>query len=86
MKSLQHQIAYVLSVNVITRDDNDITLKQFPLVQLTKPLLMIWAIKRWVSSIRYQLHTLKLKVKHPVIVTGKLLSIGFNSLAWGIAL
>lgn len=84
MKSLQHQVAYVLSLNIIIQDNDSVTLKQFPLVQLTRVLLAIWTLKRWVSSVNYQLHMLKMQVKHSVTVTCKLVQIGFTSLAWGV--
>lgn len=76
------QVMVVLSINVITQTDNSARLVTLPLVHLTAGLLLLWAIWQGANEVV----TLAGEVMTALATSGKVLSIVFNALAFGLGL
>lgn len=74
MKCLSHEIAFVLSLTIVTKDDNNkIDFTTLPIVAITRLVVFILAIWPTVANWRQK-----------AIVYCKLLQISFNSLAFAL--
>lgn len=83
--TLRQQIEYHLSlVQVIIDDDNRRSFYAVSLLPLTAAVGAMWPVSEWVLSGVAGLSALVSDLAGAVTVTGKLLMIGFNALAYGL--
>ena len=85
MKALTHtQQAYILSLNIVTQDDTGLRLAVLPLLSLTWLIMAIWSTRQSWSRFRFRLAMLAQDIQETMTITGTLLTIGFNALAFGM--
>lgn len=77
------KISITLSVNVITTDDTGLHLAVVPLLSLGWLIMALWRFRQALNRIRFSLHRLAGSITERLTIAAKLLTIGFNSLAWG---
>lgn len=73
-----------LAVNIVIEDDTG--LLAFSIMLATRLFTLFWQAGQWVSSVNYQLSALTSDVKAALDFTGKVLTIGLNSLAYGLGM
>ncbi|MFC1974769.1 hypothetical protein ACFLXQ_00035 [Chloroflexota bacterium] len=71
-----------LAVNIVIEDDTG--LLAFSIVFVTKLFTLFWNIGQWVSSVSYESSAWVSDVKTALDFTGKVLTIGFNVLTYGL--
>lgn len=84
MMTLAHEVNVSLSVVVTRQDDASMSFSVWPLLPLTALLMLLWNIGLLVNKTIFTLAMLRADVTEFLDLTGKLLSIGINSLAWGV--
>lgn len=78
------QIAVTLAINVQVKHNGQDRLETWPLLSLNLFLLVFWQLRQAVNRVGYRLAALASDITHALDVTGKLLAIGFNALAYGL--
>jgi len=78
------QIGVTLSLNIQVRNDNDAQLLTFNLVHLTTLFLWLWSIWQTLGRFRFEFSMLVNDMTNAVIFVGKIIVIGFSSLAYGM--
>jgi hypothetical protein len=73
-----------LAVKIAIEDDTG--LLAFSIVLTTRVFTLFWQAGQWVSSVNYQLSALTSDFKAALDFTGKVLTIGLNSLAYGLGM
>jgi hypothetical protein len=81
MQSTQ-QIAVTLSLNIVTQTGNDTQLVTLPFVRLTPFIFWLWSV--W--QFGYVVSQVITETIEPLRLWGKVVSIGFISLAFGLGL
>jgi hypothetical protein len=78
------QVGYSLALVATRRGDNDFALSVWPLLRLTTLAMLLWTIGLAVNLVKFEFELLRIDVLNWFSVTGRLLAIGVNSLAWGV--
>ncbi len=79
------QVGVTLALNVIIDDDDTGRYSiVYPLLALTRLMMLFWSIRQTVNQVIFTLGSLAQDLKNSV--TGKVFAIGFNSIAWGVGL
>lgn len=78
------QIACHLSLNIVVSESGNARLLTLHLLPLTGLFFLLWSI--WESWSRFwiELATIATDIQEAIIFTGKVLTIGFNSMAYGL--
>ncbi|MBN1217431.1 MAG: hypothetical protein JXM69_00765 [Anaerolineae bacterium] len=87
------QVAVTLSLNIITEDKDAYHLAVIPLLRLSPLGLMVLyftvmenPITRYISRVTAKITRFIRDTARALSITGKMLTIGVNSLAWGVLL
>ena len=87
MMTLAHtQVNVLFAVNVITKDDNGLSFAVMPLLSLSWLIIAIWQLRLVVNGFKFTLSMMIDDFTSQLSLIGKVLGIGFNSLAWGMGL
>ena len=71
-----------LAVNIVIEDDTG--LLALSIVFVTKLFSLFWNVSQWVSAVNYKSSAWVSDVKAALDFTGKVLTIGFNALTYGL--
>ena len=82
MKSTQ--ICVTLALNVQVQHHNETRLMALPLIQITWLVFVLWSFWESIFRLRSELSLFVNDLKAAVMFTGKVLTIGLNSLAFGL--
>jgi len=80
------QIAVSLSLNIQVQNENDTHLMTLRLVPLTTLFFALWSIRQSWSRFWFELAMMIDDIIGRLSIAGKVVSIGFNSLVWGMGL
>lgn len=78
------QIMVNLSLNVTKNCDGDVTLRVFNILAITPFLFLIWQLGQFIAMGKSGLSLMLGDLLQAIVIIGKLLSIGFNSFAYGV--
>jgi len=78
------QVSVTLALNIITQDNTRRQVSIMPLVTLTPILFIFWQLCAWLTAAGAGLSALVGDLAGAVTVTGKMLAIGVNALAFGV--
>jgi hypothetical protein len=77
-------IAVNLCLQVITKDESGGRMSTLPILRLTPLLFWLWSIRQRVNQLAEEVLLTIDRIAAPLLVMGKVVSIGFTSLAWGM--
>jgi len=80
------QVNVILSVNVVTQDGTGLQFSVLPLLSLTWLIMLIWRLRQRWNRFRFNLAMLADDITDRLAIATKVMSIGFNALAWGVGL
>lgn len=84
---LKHtQVSVILSLNFIRRTDDSDQLVTLNLIHLTSLIMMLWLFRQMVNRVGFGLRILTEGIQARLTIIGKVISIGFSALVWGIGL